>query len=99
MPELVVIEFTAPEALGIYNNVNRILGLDGPIEQGDWPAGLISHVAGESGDKLVVVEVWESQAAQADFMHSRLGPAFAEANVPQPARVEWFALAGEFHRH
>ena len=51
---------------------------------------MISHVAGESGDKLVVVEVWESQAAQGEFMNSQLGPAFAEANVPQPSRIEWY---------
>jgi hypothetical protein len=32
-------------------------------------------------------------------MQSRLGPALKEANVPPPTRVEWFALAGEMHRH
>jgi quinol monooxygenase YgiN len=60
---------------------------------------LISHVAGEAGDKLIVVEVWESRAVQEEFMQSRLGPAFQEANVPQPTRVEWFTKAGEMHRH
>jgi hypothetical protein len=45
------------------------------------------------------MEVWESRAAQEQFMQSRLGPAFHEANVPQPTRVEWFSQAGEMHRH
>ena len=99
MSEVVVIEFDAPEALAIYNAVNRLLGVDPSSGSGDWPAPLTSHVAGESGDKLIVVEVWESRTVQEEFMRSRLGPAFQEANVPQPTRVEWFTLAGEMHRH
>jgi hypothetical protein len=90
MAELVVIEFSAPDAVTIYNQVNHLLGWDGVPSPEDLPAGMISHVAGESGDKLVVVEVWESQAAQAEFMNSQLGPAFAEAKVPAPTRIEWF---------
>lgn len=91
MADLVVLEFAAPDAVNIYRSVNKLLGWDGGVPPPEGlPAGMISHVAGESGDKLVVVEVWESQAAQGDFMNSQLGPAFAEANVPQPSRVEWF---------
>jgi cytochrome c oxidase assembly factor CtaG len=90
MADLVVLEFSAPNAINIYRSVNKLLGWDGVPAPEDLPAGMISHVAGESGDKLVVVEVWESQAAQGEFMNSQLGPAFAEANVPQPSRVEWF---------
>jgi hypothetical protein len=91
MAELVVLEFSAPNAVNIYHSVNKLLGWDGIPAPEELPPGMISHVAGESGDKLVVVEVWESQAAQGEFMNSVLGPAFAEANVPQPTRVEWFA--------
>jgi cytochrome c oxidase assembly factor CtaG len=90
MADLVVLEFSAPHAVNIYRSVNKLLGWDGVPAPEDLPAGMISHVAGEAGDKLVVVEVWESQAAQGEFMNSQLGPAFAEANVPQPSRVEWF---------
>jgi hypothetical protein len=90
MADLVVLEFSAPNAVNIYRSVNKLLGWDGVPAPEDLPTGMISHVAGESGDKLVVVEVWESQAAQGEFMNSQLGPAFAEANVPQPSRVEWF---------
>lgn len=48
---------------------------------------------------MVVVEVWESQAAQEEFMHSQLGPAFAQAKVPNPTRVEWFSNVADVHRH
>lgn len=99
MPEVLVLEFTAPEAVEIYKKVSRILGVDPSTGSGDWPAPLISHVAGEAGDKLIVVEVWESKAVQEEFMQSRLGPAFAEADVPAPTRVEWLTLAGAMHRH
>ena len=99
MTDVLVLEFTAPQAVEIYRSVNRLLGLDASSGLGDWPAPLLSHVAGESGDKLIVVEVWESKAAQEEFMQSRLGPAFQKADVPQPTRVEWFINAGEMHRH
>jgi hypothetical protein len=99
MADVVVLEFAAPQAVEIYRSVNRLLGLDGSSDPGDWPAPLLSHVAGESGDKLIVVEVWESKAAQEQFMQSQLGPAFQKASVPQPTRVEWFTQAGEMHRH
>ena len=99
MAEVLVLEFTAPEAVEIYRSVNRLLGVDPSTGSGDWPPPMTSHVAGESGDKLIVVEVWESRTVQEEFMQSRLAPAFQEANVPQPTRVEWFAHAGEMHRH
>ncbi len=90
MAELLVIEISAPNAVNIYHSVNKVLGWDGVPDPEDLPAGMISHVAGESGDKLIVVELWESQAAQGEFMSSQLGPAFAQVNVPPPSRIEWF---------
>lgn len=90
MPDLLVLEFSTPDAVDMYRSVNKLLGWDGVPPPEELPAGMISHVAGEAGDKLVVVEVWESQTAQAGFMDSQLGPAFTEANVPHPSRIEWF---------
>ncbi len=91
MAELVVLEFAEPDAVELYYKVNGLLGWEGRTPPpDDLPDGMLSHVAGEAGDKLIVVEVWESQEAQGEFMQSRLGPAFAAANVPPPARVEWF---------
>ena len=90
MAEVLVLEFAAPNAVSIYNDVNKLMGWATPPRPEDFPPGMITHVAGESGDKLVVVEVWESQAAQENFMNTQLRPAFAKAEVPPPARVEWF---------
>jgi len=97
MPEVVIIEFEAPDAVEIYRSVSRLLGVDPATGSGDWPAPLSSHVAAASDNKLIVVEIWDSQADQHQFME-RLGAAFKEANVSPPTSVEWYALAGEMHR-
>ncbi|HEX2703531.1 MAG TPA: hypothetical protein VHM72_08885 [Solirubrobacteraceae bacterium] len=99
MAEVVVIEFAQPNAVEIYNSVNKELGWDGVPDAAAWPAGMLSHVSGEQGDKLIVVEVWESQAAQGEFMSSRLGPAFAAVDAPQPSRIEWFNSVNDIHSH
>lgn len=97
MEQVIVLEFASPEAVELYNSVNAILAGD----SGDWqlPHGMISHLAGEAGDKLIVVELWESQAHQQAFMENTLGPALHQANVPAPTRVEWFNHAGDRHTH
>jgi len=95
MSELLVLEFSTQDAVEIYKRVSRMLDVDPATGTGDWPPPLESHVAGSSGDTLIVVEVWESREVQESFMQSRLGPALQEANVPPPSRVEWFALAGQ----
>ena len=99
MADLLVLEFETQDAEDLYWKVNGILGVDAKNGTGDWPPPLLSHVAGVSDGRLVVVEVWESQAAQHQFMESQLAPAFAEANVPQPTRVQWFSHLGAMHRH
>ncbi len=97
MAEVVVIEFTSPGALNIYNQVNKIIGWDGEPGSAVWPSGMISHLAGEAGDKLIVVESWESQADQQRFMDSTLAPALKEAKAPAPTRLEWFGAAMNVH--
>jgi hypothetical protein len=99
MADVVVIEFTAPNAVELYNSVNEKLGWEGTPDSTTWPAGLLSHVSGEKGDKLIVVEVWESQAAQGEFLHSQLGPALAAVGAPDAARIEWFNSVMEIHSH
>jgi hypothetical protein len=99
MAEVVVIEFSQPNAVDVYHRVNKELGWDGEPDSASWPAGMLSHVAGEKGDKLIVVEVWESQAAQGEFMRSQLGPAFAAVDAPQPTRIEWFDAVMDIHTH
>jgi hypothetical protein len=82
-----------------YDAVNKKLGIDPNTGQGDWPAGLLSHVGGTSDDGgFMVTEIWDSQDAQAAFMQSRLGPALGEVGVPDPTRVAWFDVIG-YHTH
>jgi hypothetical protein len=98
MAEVIVIEFESPQAVRIYNEVNKIIGWEGAPGDESWPAGMISHVAAEAGDKLIVIEAWDSQADEERFMQSTLAPAFAQANVPPPTRVEWFSGVMNVHR-
>jgi hypothetical protein len=90
MPQVLILEFSGATA-DHYRDVNKLLGIDYATGQGDWPAPLHSHTASFGPSGLMVVEVWESQEAQAEFM-ARLGPALAEAGVPQPNRTEWSEL-------
>jgi hypothetical protein len=98
MAEVVVIEFASPGAVRIYNEVNKIIGWEGVPDSEAWPAGMISHIAAEAGDKLIVVEAWESQADEEFFMATQLAPAFEEGHVPAPTRVEWFNGVMNVHR-
>jgi hypothetical protein len=70
-----------------YWAVNATLGIN-PDGTGDWPEGLRSHAAGptDSGGWLVI-EKWESKAAQEAFMGGRLGAAIASAGLPAPSHI------------
>jgi hypothetical protein len=46
----------------------------------------------------MVLEVWDSQEAQAAFMESRLGPALGKAGMPEPSRAEWLSVEGLYPR-
>ncbi|MDQ1713000.1 MAG: hypothetical protein QOE45_2450 [Frankiaceae bacterium] len=82
-----------------YNAVNAALGLDPTTGAGDWPAGLLSHTgAGNDAGGVVVFEVWDARASYDAFMTDRLGPALGQAGVPEPARVEWFSVWGQYTR-
>jgi hypothetical protein len=94
MPDLLILDFTGLDE-GDYLAVNKELGLDPKTGAGDWPAGLITHVAGTSDDgHAYVMEVWESQQAQADFMSSRLGAALARGGVTVEPQVTWAHVIG-----
>jgi len=94
MAEVIVIEVDCDPAL--YPKVNEALGLDPATGSGDWPKGLLSHVGGGSEGKVVVVEAWESRAEQEAWMATSLGPALGEVGVPQPKRMEWLEMLGNF---
>jgi hypothetical protein len=94
MAEAIILEFSGVSREQ-YDAVNTILGIDPETGEGDWPAGMISHVGCEGADgSALVFELWESQAAQHDFMESRLGSALAQVGLPEPRRVEWFSVLG-----
>ena len=96
MAEVLVLEFETATASELYQQVNGILGIDSATGKGDWPPGILSHLAGVTEDgQFIVVESWESQAAQEKFMSERLGPALGQANAPEPRRVQWFTGLGE----
>jgi hypothetical protein len=92
MSDALMLEFQGVTA-DQYNAVNTNLGIDPETGEGDWPAGLHSHVGAiDANGNLVVMEVWESKATQEEFMNSRLGEALGKAGVPEPTRAEWLTL-------
>jgi hypothetical protein len=96
MSEVLILEFKDATA-DQYNAVNTMLGTNPVTGEGDWPAGLLSHTGGAvPGGGLVVVEVWDSQGSQGDFVESRLGPALGQAGLPEPTRVEWLSTLGHY---
>ncbi len=94
MADLLMLDFDGLDEAA-YAKVNAELGLDSHTGAGDWPAGLVTHVTGvsDSGHGYVV-EVWESQQAQADFMSSRLGAAMAASGIAATPRVTWARVVG-----
>jgi hypothetical protein len=94
MAELLLLEFDGVDETD-YAKVNAQLGLDPETGAGDWPAGLITHLTGLGEDgRGYVVEVWQSQQAQAEFMQSRLGPAMATGGVTSTPKVTWARVVG-----
>jgi hypothetical protein len=51
--------------------------------------GQLSHVAGESGGKLHVVDVWESRDHFDRFMAGELGEQMQAAGLAQPSITEF----------
>lgn len=64
----------------MYDKSMQNLGLT--ATSGDWPQGVISHMAGPSGKDWVVVDVWESKEAFNKFFEERLGAAIKAAGTP-----------------
>jgi hypothetical protein len=98
MSEALILEFKGTAAQ--YKAVNEILGINMATGEGDWPAGLLSHVgaAGSTGS-LLVFEVWDSQESQGNFMSARLGPALGKVEMTEPTRLEWLSVIGSHHSH
>src|ERR1019366_8410373 len=95
MSKVIILEFPGVTAEQ-YQAVNKLLGVDYATGEGDWPEPLESHTAALGDAGLVVVEVWESQEAQAGFM-ARLGPALAEVGLAPPTPVGRLSPPGRHH--
>src|SRR3954449_2402449 len=80
MPVLMKLEVPGGTT-GQYDRTNEILGIRG---SDDAPAGLLSHSCGETGEGIVILDVWESVQALDTFFHERLGDALAGSGM-QPA--------------
>ena len=90
MAEVLILEFEGFDQAA-YEQVNAELGINPDSGEGDWPAGLHTHLAGPTeGGGWIVIEVWESQEDQDAFMQSRLGGALQNAGVSgPPKRADW----------
>jgi quinol monooxygenase YgiN len=90
MPVMLV--STAPSR-DAYDAIDRLVDITG-----DRPSGLLVHSAAETADSTVlVVDVWESDAAMDAFERERLFPAFAaggmaDAMQAPPKRHSTFRL-------
>ena len=70
-----------------YEAVQAKLGIS---DSSNWPAGLLSHVAGAGDDgSFYVSEVWESREVQGTFLQGRLGRALGEAGVTSAPQMTW----------
>lgn len=98
MTELLILEMDDVDE-SVYAKANAALELDPATGAGEWPAGLISHIAGVSPatGRGYVVEIWESQEAQHEFMSTRLGAAMAKAGIDSQPTVTWARVMGQYH--
>jgi len=68
MAELLILEFEGVTECN-YRSVSAELGIDPETGKGEWPAGLITHLAGQAeGSRAFVVETWTSREARPEFM-------------------------------
>jgi quinol monooxygenase YgiN len=58
------------------------------------PPGCIVHTASEVGDRVRIVDVWESHQHIDDFFQTTLGPAFTKHGIEaeQPELTETFNI-------
>lgn len=98
MADALILEF---EGFGAdtYERVNDELGIDMETGEGEWPAGLVTHVGAAREGGFVVYEVWRSKGDQERFMEERLAPALQAGGVEgPPSRAEWLDLtASHYH--
>jgi hypothetical protein len=79
MPVLIILDIEGG-TVEQYDQVDRLLGGTTPENA---PPGLISHTAGVTDTGVFVADVWESPEAMQQSFEAQLGPALAEAGVPE----------------
>jgi hypothetical protein len=79
MPVLIIMDIEGG-TVEQYDHVDRLLGGMTPENA---PPGLISHTAGVTDTGIFVADVWESPEAMQQAFEAQLGPALAEAGVPE----------------
>lgn len=80
---MAVLQTSTAPSRALYDAVERVVGLSA-----DRPAGMLIHAAAEQADGTVLmVDVWESDAAMDAFEQGRLLPALASTpGAPMPER-------------
>jgi hypothetical protein len=73
----VMVTMDAEVSLEDYRKVNAIVEGEGAP-----PAGLIIHAGAQDGDKMKIVDFWESQDAAQAFYQGRLASAIAQVAGP-----------------
>lgn len=85
------VSITSAPSRASYDAVSRLLALET-----DPPPGLLMHTACEAGQRVRVVNVWESQNALDVFRSERLFPALSKVDATQapenPELLEAFEL-------
>jgi hypothetical protein len=96
MPIAMLMQFTGVTT-GQYDAVMKEMGLLG--NAGDWPKGLVGHMAGTTPEAgFCVLDVWDSQADFDSFLQGRLMPAFQKVGgIPEP-RVTPIAVHNSYRR-
>jgi hypothetical protein len=79
MPVLIIMDIEGA-TVDQYDQVDRLLGGTTPENA---PPGLISHTAGVTDTGIFVADVWESVEVMEQAFEAQLGPALAEAGVPE----------------
>ena len=73
---------------GLTKNMYETIRKEIKWEQ-NHPKGGTFHVSGFDHDgNMLVVDVWESQAAMDEFFKTRLAPAMQKLKIPMPEAVE-----------
>jgi hypothetical protein len=70
-----------------YDQVIQRMGLK---QGGPMPPGGISHFVTQTGNGLLIIDVWESRDAYEKFGKEQIGPYSQEAGITEPPETRFF---------